>query len=248
MNDFSHADFYTDRDLHADPHAYFDFLRAKGTVTRLPDRNAVAVTGYEETVQVMLDTEHFSSINAVTGALTKLPFEPAGDDISEQLEAMRSKIAFADQVVTEQGKRHADLRSVLSALFTPSRLKALEAKLRDPIVEARRLLGEAGRVVGKGAAFGVQGVQHTLLIEQDGILPVTTESASGPGQVRASACRIIPRSGRESRALDPADLMHRDAAPCGFPVVIACRSGLWYNRAIPPSPLQRRTACTCGRA
>lgn len=131
MLDYEKADFYTDTSLVEDPHAYFDFLRAKGTVTRLPDRNAVAVTGYEETVQVMLDTEHFSSINAVTGALTKLPFEPAGDDISEQLEAMRSKIAFADQVVTEQGKRHADLRSVLSALFTPSRLKALEAKLRD---------------------------------------------------------------------------------------------------------------------
>ena len=124
MLDYEKADFYTDTSLVEDPHAYFDFLREKGTVTRLPDRNAVAVTGYEETVQVMLDTEHFSSINAVTGALTKLPFEPAGDDISEQLEAMRSKIAFADQIVTEQGTRHADLRSIMARLFTPSRLRA----------------------------------------------------------------------------------------------------------------------------
>jgi cytochrome P450 len=79
---------------------------------------------------VMLDTEHFSSINAVTGPIPPLPFEPVGDDITEQLEANRAKLPFADQVVTEQGIRHAHLRSIIATLFTPSRLKALEPKLR----------------------------------------------------------------------------------------------------------------------
>lgn len=119
------ADWYTDVKLVDDPHAYFDFLRAQGPVAHLPHRNAVAVTGYEETVQVLLDTEHFSSINGVTGALAELPFEAQGDDITAQLEAHRSRIPFADQVVTESGERHADLRSILARLFTPSRLKAL---------------------------------------------------------------------------------------------------------------------------
>jgi cytochrome P450 len=104
-------------------------LRSKGPVTRLPYRNVVAVTGYEEAVQVMRDTEHFSSINAVTGPIPGIPFEPEGDDITEQLEAARRKIAFADQIVTEQGKRHADLRSILATLFMPTRLKALEPSL-----------------------------------------------------------------------------------------------------------------------
>ena len=131
MNDYSKADFYTDASLVDDPHAYFDFLRSQGRVTRLPHRNVVAVTGYEETVQVMLDSEHFSSINAVMGPMPPLPFTPEGDDITAQLEAHRSKIPFSDQVVTEQGKRHLDLRSILSTLFTPSRLKALEESLRD---------------------------------------------------------------------------------------------------------------------
>ena len=131
MTDYATADFYTDDGLVDDPHSYFDFLRNQGPVTRLPHRNVVAVTGYEETVQVMLDTEHFSSINAVMGPIPPLPFEPQGDDITAQLEAYRAKIPFSDQVVTEQGKRHLDLRSILSTLFTPSRLKALETSLRD---------------------------------------------------------------------------------------------------------------------
>ena len=125
------ADFYADIALIDDPHAYFDFLRAHGPVVRLPHRNVVAVIGYEETVQVMLDTEHFSSINAVTGPLPGLPFEARGDDISTELEAARPKIAFADQVVTEAGDRHTHLRSILAPLFTPSRMKALEPQLRD---------------------------------------------------------------------------------------------------------------------
>lgn len=133
------ADFYSDTALVGDPHAYFDFLREQGPVTRLPHRNVVAVTGYEETIQVMLDTEHFSSINAVGGPLPPLPFEPDGDDITAQLEAHRKKIPFANQVVTEQGARHLNLRSIVATLFTPSRLKALEPSLR---ATADGLIGE----------------------------------------------------------------------------------------------------------
>lgn len=131
MTDYATADFYTDTSLIDDPHSYFDFLRNQGPVTRLPHRNVVAVTGYEETMQVMLDSEHFSSVNAVMGPIPPLPFTPDGDDITDQLEAHRGQIPFSDQVVTEQGKRHLDLRSILSTLFTPRRLKALEASLRD---------------------------------------------------------------------------------------------------------------------
>ncbi|KHK90519.1 cytochrome P450 [Novosphingobium malaysiense] len=126
---YENADWYTDVSLVDDPHAYFDYLRGKGTVVPLPYRNAVAVVGYEETIEVMLDSEHFSEINAVTGGLVELPFTPEGDDISQELEAARGKIDFADQIVTESGNRHADLRSILARLFTPSRLKQLQPQL-----------------------------------------------------------------------------------------------------------------------
>ncbi|MBV1686572.1 cytochrome P450 [Novosphingobium sp. G106] len=130
MRDYADVDFYTDTSLVEDPHSYFDFLRAQNPVTKLPHRNVMAVTGYEETIQVMLDAEHFSSVNAVNGPIPDLPFEPKGDDITEQVRAARGKIAYSDQVVTEDGKRHMDLRSILAMLFTPSRLKALEPTLR----------------------------------------------------------------------------------------------------------------------
>ncbi|KPH59923.1 MULTISPECIES: cytochrome P450 [unclassified Novosphingobium] len=136
------ADWYTDVSLVDDPHAYFDYLRAQGPVVRLPYRNAVAVTGYDETVQIMLDTEHFSSINAVTGPVADLPFRADGDDISEKLEAHRRQIPFADQIVTEGGARHADLRSIIARLFTPSRLKDLQPKL---LATAESLIDEFAR-------------------------------------------------------------------------------------------------------
>ena len=131
MLDYATADFYTDTSLVDDPHAYFAYLRSQGPVAPLPHRNVLAITGYEEAVQVTLDTEHFSSVVAVTGPIPGLPFEAQGDDITAAVHAARPKMAFTDQIVTEDGKRHADLRSIIATLFTPSRLKALDAKLVD---------------------------------------------------------------------------------------------------------------------
>src|SRR5262245_56714039 len=161
MRDYADVDFYTDTSLVDDPHSYFDFLRQQNPVARLPHRNVMAVTGYEETIQVMLDTEHFSSVNAVNGPIPGLPFEPAGDDITEQVKAVRSKIAFSDQVVSQDGARHADLRSILAMLFTPSRLKALEPSLRET---ADAMIDEfaAGGKVDLVAQYG--GPYATLVI------------------------------------------------------------------------------------
>jgi cytochrome P450 len=131
MGHFDTVDFYTDISLVDDPHAYFRFLREQGPVTPLPHRRVMAITGYDEAVQVMLDTEHFSSVNAVTGPIPDLPLTPMGDDISGEVAAARAKIPFSDQIVTEDGVRHLNLRGLMARLFTPSRLKALEGTLRD---------------------------------------------------------------------------------------------------------------------
>lgn len=171
MVDYAKADFYSDTDLVEDPHAYFDYLRAQGPVTRLPHRNVVAVTGYDETVQVMLDPEHFSSINAVTGPIPGLPFEPQGDDISEQLEANRAKIAFADQIVTEQGPRHADLRSLMARLFTPSRLRALEPKLEataEAIIDEFAASGKVDLPIQYGGPYATLVISDLLGVPPEG--------------------------------------------------------------------------------
>ncbi|HUD28528.1 MAG TPA: cytochrome P450 [Novosphingobium sp.] len=162
---YENADWYTDVSLVDDPHAYFDHLRAQGPVVRLPHRNAVAVVGYEETVQLLLDTEHFSEINAVTGGMVELPFVPEGDDIGPQLEAHRKDIAFSDQIVCEQGSRHADLRSILSRLFTPSRLKALQPQLAataEGLIDEFHRDGEVDIVRQYGGPYGALVISDLL--------------------------------------------------------------------------------------
>jgi cytochrome P450 len=129
MRDCGDADFYTDVSVVTNPHDYFAYLRSKGPITPLARPNALAVTGYDEAIEIMLDTEHFSNANATVGALVKLPFQPEGDDIRAQVEEARAQGAFDDFIATAEGQRHVNLRSLLSQLFTPSRLKALEPDL-----------------------------------------------------------------------------------------------------------------------
>ncbi len=169
--DFATADFYCDTSLVEDPHAYFHFLRDQGPVTRLPQRNVVAVTGYEETIQVMLDTEHFSSINAVTGPIPGVPFEVEGDDISARVEAERKSFPFADQVVTESGQRHLDLRSIIATLFTPSRLKALEPSLRasaDSLIDEFAASGKVDLPEQYGGPYATLVIADLLGIPAEG--------------------------------------------------------------------------------
>ena len=156
MIDYARADFYTDHALVDDPHTYFDYLRAQGPVTRLPHRNVVAVTGYEETIKVMLDPEHFSSVNAATGPIPALPFTPEGDDITAQVAANRPKIPFADTIVTQDGERHLQLRSLIARLFTPSRLKAIDPGIRataDALIDEFAASGRVNLVTQYGSPF-----------------------------------------------------------------------------------------------
>ena len=130
MQDYGSADFYTDIGVVSDPHSYFAHLHTSGPISPLPARpNALVVTGYEEAVAIMLDSEHFSSANATIGALVKLPFKPEGDDIRAEVEAARKLNVFDDLIATTEGQRHVDLRSLLARLFTPSRLRAVNADL-----------------------------------------------------------------------------------------------------------------------
>ena len=154
--DYATADFYTDHALVDDPHAYFDYLRAQGPVSRLPQRGVIAITGFDETVKVMLDTEHFSSVNAATGPIPPLPFTPQGDDITAQVAENRAKIPFADTIVTQDGERHLQLRSLLSRLFTPSRLKALDSRIvatADSLIDEFAPAGRVNLVSDYGSPF-----------------------------------------------------------------------------------------------
>ncbi|MFC9875584.1 cytochrome P450 [Nocardia salmonicida] len=126
MTDFDTVNYFTDPDLIPDPHPYFDHLRAKCPVTQEPHYGVYAVTGYEESAEVLKDSSIFSSAVAVGGPFPPLPFTPVGDDISELIDQHRTELPMYEHMVTMDPPQHTFARSVLNRLLTPARLKENE--------------------------------------------------------------------------------------------------------------------------
>lgn len=123
MSNFDSIDYFTDPALVPDPHPYFDHLRDKCPVVQEPNYGVYAVTGYEESNQVLKDSDTFSSCIAVGGPFPPLPFEPTGDDISGQIEEHRPELPMYEHMVTMDPPDHTYARSLLNRLLTPVRLK-----------------------------------------------------------------------------------------------------------------------------
>jgi len=123
-------DYFSDQEVLKDPYRYFDELRSFGPVHQLKCRDVLVVTGFKEAVEVLLNHEDFSSVNCVV-PVQPLPFEPVGDDISEQIEAHRAEFQRSDILVSTDGARHAAFRSLMTVLFTPSRLRANEDYMNE---------------------------------------------------------------------------------------------------------------------
>jgi cytochrome P450 len=126
MTDLASVDFFSDPDISQNPYGYWDALREQGPVVREPHHGVVAVTGYEEVLAAFRDHDHFSAVNAIGGPFPPLPFEPQGDDITEQIEAHRHLFPIHEHMVVMDPPAHERARSLLSRLLTPRRLKENE--------------------------------------------------------------------------------------------------------------------------
>lgn len=171
MADYEAVDFYTDTSIIEDPYPYFAWLREQGPVHRLKSRDVVAITGFEEALAVSRDTHHFSGVNAVIGVNFELPFAVEGDDIADLVAAHRDAVPFSDQIATLDGEDHLRLRSLLTPLFTPTKLKAIEARLReisDQIIDEFVEKGEVELVRDYGGVFATLVIAELLgLPEED---------------------------------------------------------------------------------
>lgn len=130
-------DYFSDHSILRDPYAFFEAVRAQGPVYKSPQTGIVYVTGFDEIISVMSNTEDFSAVASVQGPAAPLPFKPEGHDISQQIEAHRHQFIGGDLVVAYDGQQHSFSRSLLNRLFTPSRLKANEefiARYSDELV------------------------------------------------------------------------------------------------------------------
>ncbi|MGK8503118.1 cytochrome P450 [Nocardia asiatica] len=126
MTDFDSVDYFTDPAVVPDPHPYFDHLRAKCPVTQESRYGVYAVTGYEESTEVLKNSEVFSSAIAVGGPFPPLPFEVQGEDITELIEQHRGRLPMFEHMVTMDPPQHTYARSLLNRLLTPARLKENE--------------------------------------------------------------------------------------------------------------------------
>lgn len=165
MADYEALDFYTDPTIIDEPYDYFDWLREQGPVHRLKSRDVVAVTGFDEALAVSRDTQHFSTVNAVIGANFELPFTVVGDDIADLVAAHRSAVPFSDQIATLDGEEHARMRSLLTPLFTPAKLRSIEPRLReisDQIIDEFIGRGEVELVREYGGAYATLVITELL--------------------------------------------------------------------------------------
>ena len=127
--DVQTADFFTDTHLVSDPYPYFDALRARCPVHPVAHPGVVAVTGYDEAVEVYKDASTFSSCNSVGGPYPPLQVPGEAQDISDVIEAHRDQWPMNEFMVTMDGAAHETQRSLLRRLLTPRRLKENEAAL-----------------------------------------------------------------------------------------------------------------------
>ena len=133
-------DYFTDRSVLIDPYQYFEEMRPRGPVCQLETHDCLLVSGFEECIEVLRNPTDFSSLNSLASSAFPLPFKPEGSDISEQIEANRDNYVGGDLVVTYDDTRHTNVRSLISRMFTPSRLKANEEFMKSYSAE---LVGKA---------------------------------------------------------------------------------------------------------
>ena len=117
--DYAATDFFRDKDLFQDPHAYYEWVRAQGRCWHGPKRGVVFVSGFDEAVAVYRDHERFSSCNTVAGPFFPWPVPLEGDDISAIIAEHRDALPFSDQLpVVRPAEAHRPARAPHAAHHT----------------------------------------------------------------------------------------------------------------------------------
>ena len=127
MSDFNSLQFFSDESLLVDPYPYYADQRSQCPVRFDEQQGILALTGYDAAMDVYHNTESFSACNTVIGPFSPLPFQPSGDDITEQIAEHRPEMPMADFMPTLDPPDHTRVRGLLSKLMTPRRLKENEA-------------------------------------------------------------------------------------------------------------------------
>jgi len=123
-------DFFSDPAVIADPRSYFDRMRAECPVAKETYHGTMMVTGYDAATEVLNRRDDtLSSAVSVVGPIPPLPFQPKGDDISDELEAHRDTLPWSAHLTTFDGTKHAEYRAIVASLLTYKRVRQNEEYL-----------------------------------------------------------------------------------------------------------------------
>jgi cytochrome P450 len=193
VTDFDTVDFFTDMSLVDDPFPYFDYLREKCPVTHLPHHGVIAVTGYDEALEVDRNHEVFSSCNAVSGPFPGFSSPPEGDDISEFIAEHRHEMPMSEYIVALDDPEHEVHRALIMRLFTPRRMRENEEfmwRLADRQIDSLIDKGRFEVMHDYGHPFalyviadllGVPEADHSEFVRRLSGLPEVAED--GPGDI-----------------------------------------------------------------
>lgn len=123
-------DYFTDHSVLLDPYGYFEEMRPRGPICQLESHDCLLITGFKECVEVLRNPVDFSSLNSLASSAFPLPFEPKGSDIQGQIDEHREAFVGHDLLVCFDDDHHTKVRSLVSRMFMPSRLKANEAFMK----------------------------------------------------------------------------------------------------------------------
>lgn len=135
---FDQADVFSDYAIAENPFKFFEYLRAKGPIVPLGNRNVIAVTGYDEGCTIFRDDENFSAINTVTGPFLPLDYDPSRS-MDEQIDSCRAENGYLSSVMSEDTAAHEKSKAILNGIITPARMKANEAYMYEV---AERIIDE----------------------------------------------------------------------------------------------------------
>ncbi|MBA3743315.1 cytochrome P450 [Sporichthya sp.] len=117
------------------PFPLYDVLREQAPVTRNDRLNAYVVTRYDDVIEVLKDTDTYSSAmasgpNSVTGLANKLLADPATPAKLRAQAERRLKLSESPVLLFTDPPLHKRQRALVSAAFSPKRVKALEPEVR----------------------------------------------------------------------------------------------------------------------
>ncbi len=156
MNEIATRDYTADFEILRNPYPWFEAIRTPEGVFHDQERDIYYVTGFEQAVRALLDSDRLSSGIAVAGPKDIPEFGKEGADIRMQLSEFRTQHPLADLMTNYDGQEHADIRSLLNRLFIPSRLKSNKEYmigLADQMVAEVVAAGRCEVVKGLSAAY-----------------------------------------------------------------------------------------------